>query len=124
MAEHRMVSMRLSKDEAMEKTEPSLADKPEFPFGLQVHLDQDSLSKLGIEELPEVGSKMRLNAIVEVSGVSQHETQNDKVRRHVDLQITDMELLKNGDDKEDREASEVLFGRSELEDLKPVPAAE
>lgn len=67
---------------------------PEYPFGLRIHLDNDSIKKLGIEKLPEVGSKMKLMAIVEVCDLSEHKSLYGD-NKSLGLQITDMKLGSN-----------------------------
>lgn len=67
------------------------SEQPEYPYGLRINLDEESLKKLGTTELPEVGQGMSLKAQVEVASVSQYD--NDKGKhREMSLQITDMEL--------------------------------
>lgn len=70
----------------------------EYHYGTRLSLDKDTLKILGIEEFPEMGAKMKLNAIVEVVSLSQGE---------MGLQIVEMELLGTG---EKRDISESLYG--------------
>lgn len=63
----------------------------EYPFGLRICLNEDSLSLLGVKDLPNVGEKMKLMAMVEVCSVSQFKT-DDGAKRNVDLQIVEMDL--------------------------------
>jgi hypothetical protein len=96
MAEHHMVSMKLSKAEAKESNDIAGPDRPEYPYGLSIHLDNEALSRLGIDKLPEVGMKLRLNAEVLVKDISENSRIDEKeTMRSVGLQITDMELLSN-----------------------------
>jgi len=93
MPVHKKVNMALTKSEKSDrKKETVLSEAPEFPFGLSVHLDNDSLEKLNVEELPEVGSEFFMNTTVKVTSVSEHET-DEGASRSVSLQITEMELL-------------------------------
>lgn len=66
-------------------------DGPAYPYGLSIYLDDETLKKLGITTMPDVGSKLTLHAVVEVTGNSQRQTQEGKTV-NMDLQITDMEL--------------------------------
>ena len=87
-----MINMKTSEKRSATLLADSVeADTPEYPYGLRINLDDDSLKKLGITELPEVGTTMTLQAQVEVVSVSQHESDNGK-HRDMSLQITDMEL--------------------------------
>jgi hypothetical protein len=88
-----MISMKLSAAEA--KAETMLGgpddDAPQYPYGLTVSLCDETLAKLGITDLPPVGTVMQLTALVEVCSVSQYENQ-DGTEKSMSLQITDMEL--------------------------------
>lgn len=106
MAKHRLANLELTKKEAKDKLEPSPSDRPKFPFGLTVHLDEDTVSKLDMKEMPKVGAKMSLIAVVNVESVSESETQGSKKNRSIQLQITDMALVKEEDP---RDAVDVLY---------------
>jgi hypothetical protein len=89
-----MISMKLTPAEAKSETmlgDPDDSDLPEYPYGLTVCLDKDSLDKLGITDLPPVGTRMQLTALVEVCSVSQYQNQSG-TDSNLSLQITDMEL--------------------------------
>lgn len=89
-----MISMKLTPAEAKSETmlgDPEPSDLPEYPYGLTVCLDKDSLDKLGITELPPVGTRMQLTTLVEVCSVSQYQNQSG-TDSNLSLQITDMEL--------------------------------
>lgn len=64
-----------------------------YPYGLVLHLDEDTLTKLGVKGLPAVGAKVRVVAMAEVQSVSQHDSKGG-AHRSVSLQITDMERPK------------------------------
>lgn len=96
-----MISMKLTASEAKSETMLGYADDdlPKYPYGLSICLDDDALAKLGITDLPAVGSVMQLTALVEVCSVSQYENQTGK-DNSLNLQITDMELAAgNGEPK-------------------------
>jgi hypothetical protein len=67
-------------------------DQPAYPYGLTICLCDEDLAKLGITDMPAVGSVMQLTALVEVCSVSQYENQ-DGADNSLSLQITDMELV-------------------------------
>lgn len=71
------------------------ADKPEYPYGLRLCLDNDTLKKLGITKVSAVGSKMKLNALVEVCSTSAYETKENGMMQTMDLQIVEMGLSGN-----------------------------
>lgn len=90
-----MVNMQMSAEEAKEYAscgEAVAADAPRYPYGLCVSLDDDSLAKLGITDLPKVGAKMTLTARVVVTSIGSSERQGGDAESRMELQITDMEL--------------------------------
>jgi len=69
------------------------ADLPEFPYGLKICLNEETIAMLGLTKLPEIGSTLKMECLVKVC--SRGEYTNDvekKVYRNLDLQITDMEI--------------------------------
>lgn len=86
--------INMEKPRAKEKdASPEPGDAPRYPYGLQLHLDDEALEKLGLKALPRVQDKLRLVAQVSVVSVNEYEsTDSDGVTRSVDLQITDMAL--------------------------------
>lgn len=90
MADTLLTSMELSAAEAKQETSPEY-EAPKYPWGLCIDLDEDSLKKLGITALPEVGSNMSIIAKAEVQSASESQRQGDKEKRmSLSLQITDM----------------------------------
>lgn len=84
-----LLSMELSPAEAKQEVacEP---DPPKYPWGLCIDLDQDSLKKLGIDTLPELGTTMSVVAKAEVTSASTSQSQGGEARMNLSLQITDM----------------------------------
>lgn len=64
---------------------------PQYPWGLCISLDDVTLRKLGITDLPDVGTTMQLTAIVEVSNTGQYANQSGK-EKSLSLQFTAMAL--------------------------------
>lgn len=88
-----MINMKMTKEETKEYTDdPSPADAPEYPYGLSIDLDDGSMEKLGITELPKVGDEMTITAKVVVTSTSSYDTQGGDPEKRVCLQITDMEM--------------------------------
>lgn len=102
-----MTNLALTKKEAKaeygDSAKPSDEDLPRYPYGLTLYLDDDTLEKLGITDLPKVGSTMLAQITVMVTGTSQRATQSTKegetLRTCVDLQVTDMDLAAPVKDK-------------------------
>ena len=70
---------------------PSKPAGPQYPYGLRLHLDEETLKKLALEKLPEIGGKLMLQARVEVCEVSEHKSVYG-MNRSLGLQITDLGL--------------------------------
>lgn len=87
----KLVSMKISKAEMEKRMEPSTiaTERPMYPWGLGLNLDNDTLEKLGVDDLPKVGEVYTVVAQVSVSSVSSNESEGGK-NRSVSLQITDM----------------------------------
>lgn len=88
-----LVSMKntpadIKEEQAELTTNPEV---PAYPWGLCVDLCDESLQKLGMTDLPPVGTKMKLTALVEVTTVSQYQN-SDGAESRLSLQITDMQL--------------------------------
>lgn len=91
-----------------EESRLEMASKPEpYPYGLCIHLDTDTLKKLGITDLPEVGSEFKLLAKAIVKSTHESEYLNEKENKCMDLQITDM-AVKLIDNRSD---SEIMYGK-------------
>ena len=84
-------SMRITKKEGDD--EKDIEFEQDFPFGLRLHLGNDTLDKLDMKDLPELGKVMTLVAQVEVVSLSENSNKDQEDHKNVDLQITDMELL-------------------------------
>jgi hypothetical protein len=86
-----LVDMKMSKAEAKEQTEPTSSDLPQYPWGLNLHLDDDELEKLGVKDL-KVGSDVVITAKCSVTSSSSHKSMLGDSSSSVDLQITEMEI--------------------------------
>jgi hypothetical protein len=99
VAEGKLVSMKIDPKKREEKyAESALVDRPVYPWGLSINLDEDALEALGMTDLPEVGKPMKLLALVDVTSVSSNESKGG-ASRSVGLQITDLCLEKAGEKK-------------------------
>ncbi|MCK5617512.1 hypothetical protein KAR91_87420 [Candidatus Pacearchaeota archaeon] len=86
-----LINMKLTPKEA--KIEAGIEEPkgPDYPYGLEISLDEEAISKLGIKELPKDGSAMSVIAnanVIETGDVSRQ----GKKHRRLRLQITDMSL--------------------------------
>lgn len=85
----KLQDMKLSRAEKTEDAEVA-PERPDYPYGLQLNLDQDALEKLGIE-LPDVGETFFVVAIAKVVSVSEHESE-EHTSQDVSLQIEQLSL--------------------------------
>jgi len=101
-------SMALTPAEKKEETAEYKPQAPDYPWGLSLDLNDDSLEKLGIATLPQMGESFTMMAKVSVKSVSSS-TYNGKTNRSCCLQITEMAL---GTDLEPSAAADKLYGNS------------
>ncbi len=95
-----MIDMKLTPEQSQAQTFLGVEDAgdvlPAYPEGLKISIEGDALKRLAIGEgnLPAVGTKLLLNALVEVVEVCKEEGAIDS-EYCVELQITSMELVSN-----------------------------
>jgi hypothetical protein len=89
-----MANMQMTAEEAKEYATGDIkpGDAPKYPYGLCLYLNDQSLKKLGINELPKVGAKLTMTATIVVTSVGSSQQQDGDSENRADLQITDMEL--------------------------------
>jgi len=73
------------------------ASTPTYSWGLNLRLEQSELDKLGIDELPTVGSEMPFDIVCKVVRVSQTADERNK-QSVVELQITKMGVETDSDE--------------------------
>lgn len=62
-------------------------DGPDYPWGLSINLDQDSMRKLGMTEMPKLGEIMHLEAVAKITSLSENSSEGSDDSRNVTLQI-------------------------------------
>ena len=87
-------------------------DEPRYPYGLCINLGKEELEKLGITALPKVGTEMTIMAKAYVKMTRAYETQGEGEDMGIELQITDMEIQGNQQQR-NAEASTMLYGSAE-----------
>ena len=92
MSKHNLVSMKRTKaDKKRNRTECALVDQESFPYGLTISLDDESLTKLGIKDLPPVGTAYIVVGVGKVESVSKNsDSQRDS--RNVRIQLEKLEV--------------------------------
>ena len=76
-------------------------EAPAYPYGLSISLCDESLEKLGMSDLPKVGTVKTFTVQATVTSVSQNETakpddEGSTQNRNVSLQITDIDMGQGG----------------------------
>lgn len=104
-----MINMKHSRSEAEKYVESEVDDEPKYPYGLCIQLHKDELEKLGLTTLPKVGAEMKIMAMAYVKSTSAYETQGEGKDMSVSLQITDMEIQSNQNER-NNEAASMLYG--------------
>jgi hypothetical protein len=101
----KMVDMKrtkedLKKDKAMIEPETA-ASVEKYPYGLEIHLEDESISKLGLNlNTFKTGDKVNIQCIADVTELAERSYSGDKKdRRTMRLQITKMALNKGSSDK-------------------------
>ena len=119
--EAKLVSMeRTAKEKtaAQKRMDAAISDSgPDYPYGLTINLGKDELKKLGIDDLPAVGDEFHIMAVAKVTRVHQSASEQGDDSRGVELQITDMSTMHEGEENEgdegpQAEGSETRFGRA------------
>lgn len=105
-----LVNMK-SKPETEEMPGEIEADEPRYPYGLCIHIGKEEMEKLGIDALPKVGTQMRINAVSFVKGTSAYETQGAGQDMHIDIQITDMEIVADQEER-NKDNAQSMYGKT------------
>jgi hypothetical protein len=106
MDDMKLVDMAFTKDDLKDKSkkEPccigSDGQPNPYPWGLSLHLEGDSLDKLGMKQLPAIGAEMHVMAVVKVTSVNQSAREGQDENRSVGLQVTKMQMVPMGAKKE------------------------
>lgn len=88
-----MKSMVISTEEKKEMASPSVVrETSKYPYGLKIHLDEDSYKKLGMQGTPTVGQKVMILAQAEICDVHSNKYEGDVAEISVSMQITDMDV--------------------------------
>ena len=91
-----LVSMKQSAEEAQEATAPT-GNAPEYPYGLELRLDEESLAKLGLTQPPAIGTKLTVTAAVIVTSASSYKHVGGEDEATSCWQITDMGIEPSSD---------------------------
>lgn len=102
-----MKSMRLSDEEKKDMASPKpISEHEEYPYGLSIHIDDETFSKLEMKETPKVGDIVMVLSKCTVKEVRK-EMNNEINNTSMTLQITDMELR---EEKEETDKATEFYG--------------
>ena len=82
---------------------------PDYPYGLCLSLDHETLKKLNLSDEAEVGDTLHLFALAKVTASHKTETEAGGKRAHIELQITHIAL--EDEDGENKSADKKMSGR-------------
>lgn len=105
-----MVSLKMSAKEQKEYSSGAVCapggDAPLYSYGTELCLNDELLAKLGVTELPKVGTKFAVIGIAEVIDTSARENKKG-YEQSLSLQMTDMQL--NVAEKSNDERAKKLY---------------
>lgn len=105
----KLVSMELAPKEAEKETiEARETEKPKYPYGTCLYLDEEALAKLGIADLPDVGTELHIMAVGKVVGTSEREYEGGS-HKTLDVQLTEMACEEAGGGEEDDSPAKKLY---------------
>jgi len=107
----KLVDMKCEEQKVEEKScEPCMVEKPKYPYGLELRLEEESLKKLGIKELPPIGKYVMITARAEVVATSAYESKQGGENRCLSLQIQELGVEA---EKNKKSAAESLYETEE-----------
>lgn len=68
------------------------SSEPAYPYGLQLQLENEQLDKLGLKTLPDVGGRVKIEAVGTITEASEHDSQQRGKRRRLEIQIKKLAL--------------------------------
>ena len=88
------------KSTAANKNEVVGGDDSKYPYGLSLRLDDETLKKLGLNELPDVGDEFHIMAVGKVTSTSEN-ADGDNKSSNVSIQITQMCVSEEAEDADE-----------------------
>ena len=106
----KMADMKMGKADKKAMTPKATSDGgPDYPWGLQINLDDAALKKLGIKELPDAESPAHIMAVGKVTRVSST-SENGEMRRSMEIQITKLNVECTDMDDSKKSKDQVMAG--------------
>lgn len=119
MASPKIRDLKLEPSEQQAWGGPSvMSEPPEYPYGLNIELDECSLQKMDVSKLPEVGDMVQIAGYARVTRVSVREgddydgdgDSDDGLQRCVGLQLTALGIAPGGP-ADEQDAAETLYNK-------------
>lgn len=107
-----MIDLKITEEEKKESAQKSvISDQEQYPHGLILNVDASNAEKLGVVEPPKVGDEMIVLAKVSVRSVFLDENVDGKKKCSFSLQVKEMGLKAKSEEKEEKDAGEMLYGK-------------
>jgi len=74
---------------------------PDYPWGLEINLDEAAIKKLGISELPDATTECSIHAVGKVTRVAQSAGEKSK-DRSITIQITKLAISQQDEEADDQ----------------------
>ena len=101
-----MTDMEMDDDAKLDAAVPTLAMRPDYPYGLRITLTDKELEKMGLDhEEAEVGGTVHLFGMAEITSVSKTDDGNGKCCR-VELQIQKLGIESEDAENEENDEAE------------------
>lgn len=104
-----MVDLKYTAKEKREESKeigsmPDGSNMPDYPWGLTLDLDDSTLKKLGVNELPDVGDEYHLIAVAKVTRLSSSADEKESENR-MTLQICYMQMVHEDEEPDENESA-------------------
>ena len=97
-----MKNMRMNAEEKKDLYSPEsvIDDKPEYPYGLTITLNQESIEKLGIDAKSlKIGQAFKVLAEAKIKEIREVKENGDVQEHSIELQICEMDMAKEEEEK-------------------------
>ena len=108
-----MATFKMPKAEKSKAAGSLPVDNTEHQRPPTLHLEHGHLEQLGMKTMPKVGSKLKFHVTAHVGSTSENQDRGDgggKPRRHMSLDIHQMEMGKDGPDNDVEQEEESKAG--------------
>jgi hypothetical protein len=114
----KMVDLKRSPAKAKESNSVNYKPSP-YGYGTSISLDNDTLKKLGVKELPEIGDEYTITAKGKVTSASTNASESSGKNTSLSIQITHLQLTHEDAAEEKKESP----AEEQSEQIKPAKKA-